>query len=69
MMASLWGGLVRVFLGHHVTWSVNSVGHFFGGRRFDTPDRSTNVFWLALPSMGIPGTTTTTRFRAPRFTA
>jgi len=48
----LWGGLVRVFLVHHVTWSVNSVCHFFGTRRFDTDDRSTNVFWLALPSLG-----------------
>jgi stearoyl-CoA desaturase (delta-9 desaturase) len=48
----LWGGLVRIFFVHHVTWSVNSVCHFFGSRRFDTEDRSTNVFWLALPSLG-----------------
>ena len=48
----LWGGLVRIFFVHHVTWSVNSVCHFFGTRRFDTGDRSTNVFWLALPSLG-----------------
>ncbi|HXR30865.1 MAG TPA: fatty acid desaturase [Solirubrobacterales bacterium] len=48
----LWGGLVRIFFVHHVTWSVNSVCHFFGTRRFATPDRSTNVFWLALPSLG-----------------
>jgi stearoyl-CoA desaturase (Delta-9 desaturase) len=48
----LWGGLVRVFFVHHVTWSVNSVCHFLGDRRFDTDDRSTNVFWLALPSLG-----------------
>ena len=48
----LWGGLVRVFFVHHVTWSVNSVCHFSGRRRFDTDDRSTNVFWLALPSLG-----------------
>ncbi len=48
----LWGGLVRVFFVHHVTWSVNSVCHFLGKRRFDTDDRSTNVFWLALPSLG-----------------
>jgi stearoyl-CoA desaturase (delta-9 desaturase) len=50
--ALLWGGLVRIFFVHHVTWSVNSVCHFFGSRRFDTNDRSTNVFWLALPSLG-----------------
>ncbi len=48
----LWGGLVRIFFVHHVTWSVNSICHFLGSRRFDTDDRSTNVFWLALPSLG-----------------
>ena len=48
----LWGGLVRVFLVHHVTWSINSICHFFGRRRFDVEDQSTNVFWLALPSLG-----------------
>jgi stearoyl-CoA desaturase (Delta-9 desaturase) len=48
----LWGGLVRVFFVHHITWSVNSVCHFLGSRRFETDDESTNVFWLALPSMG-----------------
>jgi stearoyl-CoA desaturase (Delta-9 desaturase) len=48
----LWGGLVRVFFVHHVTWSVNSICHFLGTRRFEIEDRSTNVFWLALPSLG-----------------
>ena len=48
----LWGGLVRIFLVHHVTWSVNSVCHFLGTRRFETDDESRNVFWLALPSFG-----------------
>jgi stearoyl-CoA desaturase (Delta-9 desaturase) len=48
----VWGGLVRVFLLHHVTWSINSVCHFFGRRRFATDDHSTNVAWLALPSLG-----------------
>jgi stearoyl-CoA desaturase (delta-9 desaturase) len=48
----LWGGLVRIFFVHHITWSVNSVCHFFGTRRFDVDDHSTNVFWLALPSFG-----------------
>ena len=47
----LWGGLVRIFF-HHVTWSVNSVCHFLGSRRFAVEDQSTNVFWLALPSLG-----------------
>jgi stearoyl-CoA desaturase (Delta-9 desaturase) len=48
----VWGGLVRIFLVHHVTWSVNSVCHFFGRRRFDTDDQSTNVAWLAVLSLG-----------------
>src|SRR5205807_9826208 len=30
----LWGGLVRIFLVHHITWSVNSVCHFMGRRRW-----------------------------------
>jgi stearoyl-CoA desaturase (delta-9 desaturase) len=52
LTALLWGGLVRIFLLHHVTWSINSVCHFFGSRRFAVDDHSTNVFWLALPSLG-----------------
>jgi stearoyl-CoA desaturase (Delta-9 desaturase) len=48
----LWGGLVRVFLVHHVTWSVNSICHFLGTRRFAVEDESRNVFWLAIPSLG-----------------
>ncbi|HET9075181.1 MAG TPA: acyl-CoA desaturase [Solirubrobacteraceae bacterium] len=48
----IWGGAVRVFLLHHVTWSINSVCHFFGKRRFDVEDESRNVFWLAPFSMG-----------------
>ena len=48
----IWGGLVRIFLVHHVTWSVNSICHFFGTRRFDVEDKSTNVAWLAIPSLG-----------------
>jgi stearoyl-CoA desaturase (delta-9 desaturase) len=48
----VWGGLVRIFLVHHVTWSVNSVCHFFGRRRFDIDDRSTNVAWLSVLSLG-----------------
>ena len=40
----LWGGLVRVFMGHHITWSINSVCHLFGGRPYDGNDLSTNNF-------------------------
>ena len=52
LLGLLWGGFVRIFLLHHVTWTINSVCHFFGARRFETEDESTNVFWLALPSLG-----------------
>lgn len=48
----LWGGPVRLFLAHHVTWSVNSVCHTFGRRPFKTEDKSTNNWWLSLPSLG-----------------
>jgi stearoyl-CoA desaturase (delta-9 desaturase) len=48
----LWGGAVRMLLLHHVTYSINSLCHFFGRRRYDTDDESTNLAWLALPSMG-----------------
>ncbi len=48
----VWGGLVRIFLVHHVTWSVNSICHFFGRRRFEIGDHSTNVAWLSLVSLG-----------------
>jgi stearoyl-CoA desaturase (delta-9 desaturase) len=52
LTALLWGGFVRIFLLHHVTWSINSLCHFFGSRRFDVDDHSTNLFWLAIPSLG-----------------
>ena len=48
----VWGGLVRIFFLHHVTWSINSICHFFGRRRFDIEDRSTNVAWLSVLSLG-----------------
>jgi stearoyl-CoA desaturase (Delta-9 desaturase) len=52
LTALVWAGLVRVFMVHHVTFSINSICHFFGRRRFTTDDESTNVFWLAIPSLG-----------------
>jgi stearoyl-CoA desaturase (delta-9 desaturase) len=48
----LWGGAVRMFCLHHATFSINSVCHFFGRRRFATDDESRNVLWLALPTLG-----------------
>lgn len=48
----LWGGLVRILLLHHVTYSINSLCHFFGERTFETDDHSRNLAWLAPLSMG-----------------
>jgi stearoyl-CoA desaturase (Delta-9 desaturase) len=48
----VWGGLVRLFFNHHITWSVNSICHVFGRRPFAASDRSTNNWLLALPSLG-----------------
>jgi stearoyl-CoA desaturase (delta-9 desaturase) len=48
----VWGGAVRIFLLHHVTWSINSICHFLGRRRFDSGDESRNVWWLSWISFG-----------------
>jgi stearoyl-CoA desaturase (delta-9 desaturase) len=48
----LWGGAVRVFVMHHVTYSINSLCHFYGRQRFDTNDQSRNLAWLSLASLG-----------------
>ncbi len=50
--ALVWAGLVRMTLLHHVTWSVNSICHVFGRRAAQSKDRSTNVWVLALVSLG-----------------
>jgi len=50
--AFFWASLVRVGLLHHVTWSINSICHALGERPFKSRDRSGNVWWLALLSMG-----------------
>ncbi|MEZ4358931.1 MAG: acyl-CoA desaturase [Kofleriaceae bacterium] len=49
---ALWGGLVRMFVLHHVTWSINSVAHLWGSRVFDVGDHSRNVAWLSVLSLG-----------------
>jgi stearoyl-CoA desaturase (delta-9 desaturase) len=48
----LWGGAVRILFLHHATFSINSLCHFFGRRRFSTGDESRNLAWLALPTFG-----------------
>jgi stearoyl-CoA desaturase (Delta-9 desaturase) len=52
LTALLWGGLVRVLLLHHVTYSINSLCHFFGRQRFTTDDESRNLRWLSIPTLG-----------------
>ena len=48
----LWGGAVRMLVVHHITFSINSLCHFFGRRRFETDDESRNLLWLAPFSFG-----------------
>ena len=50
--AFFWAGLVRVAISHHVAWSTNSICHMIGERPWKARDRSTNVWPLALLSMG-----------------
>jgi stearoyl-CoA desaturase (delta-9 desaturase) len=48
----LWGGLVRLFLVHHVTWSINSVCHLWGGRPYPNGDHSCNNFIFGVLALG-----------------
>ena len=48
----VWGGAVRILLLHHVTWSINSICHYWGRRRFAVRDESRNVWWLSWLSFG-----------------
>jgi stearoyl-CoA desaturase (delta-9 desaturase) len=48
----VWGGGIRIFLLHHVTFSINSICHFWGRKRFSSTDESRNVWWLSWLSFG-----------------
>jgi stearoyl-CoA desaturase (delta-9 desaturase) len=48
----LWGGLLRIFVAHHVTWCINSLAHSVGTRPFETPDASRNNLLLAVLTFG-----------------
>jgi stearoyl-CoA desaturase (delta-9 desaturase) len=52
LLGFLWGGLARIFLVHHVTWSVNSICHFWGARPFDTHDQSRNNLVFGVLALG-----------------
>jgi stearoyl-CoA desaturase (Delta-9 desaturase) len=47
-----WGGLVRLAVANHVTWSINSICHMVGERPFRSRDHSRNFWPLAVLSMG-----------------
>lgn len=48
----LWGVCLRVVVGLHATWLVNSATHMWGARRFATRDDSRNNWWVALLTFG-----------------
>ena len=50
--AFVWGGVLRMFLLHHVTWSINSICHYYGTRPFESRDEARNNLPMALLSMG-----------------
>jgi stearoyl-CoA desaturase (delta-9 desaturase) len=52
LLGFLWGGLARIFLVHHVTWSINSVCHLWGRRPYRTQDESRNNLVFGLLAMG-----------------
>ena len=52
LLGFIWGGLVRIFLVHHVTWSINSVCHIWGTRPFDTHDESRNNAIFGVLALG-----------------
>jgi len=48
----IWGGLVRIFITHHITWSINSICHVFGRQDFATSDHSRNNLLCGLFGLG-----------------
>ena len=52
LLGFIWGGLVRVFMVHHVTWSINSVCHVWGTRPFKSHDHSRNNFLFGVVGLG-----------------
>jgi stearoyl-CoA desaturase (delta-9 desaturase) len=47
-----WAIFLRVVIGLHSTWLINSATHIWGRRRFDTSDDSRNTWWVALITFG-----------------
>ena len=52
LIGFLWGGLARIFLVHHVTWSINSVCHIWGSQPYTNRDHSRNNFLFGFLGLG-----------------
>ena len=52
LLGFLWGGLVRIFVVHHVYFANGSFSHMYGGRPFKTDDESTNNYVFGVPTFG-----------------
>jgi stearoyl-CoA desaturase (delta-9 desaturase) len=52
LLGVLWGGLVRICLVHHLTWSINSVCHVWGSRPYATRDESRNNVFFGVMAFG-----------------
>jgi len=48
----VWGFFISTVVLYHATYSINSLAHRFGTRRFETNDNSRNNIWLALITLG-----------------
>lgn len=52
LLGLIWGGLVRIFLVHHVTWSINSICHIWGSQPYPSQDHSRNNFLFGILALG-----------------
>jgi len=52
LLGLMWGGVARIFLIHHVTWSINSVCHLWGGRPYEVDDESRNNVVFGILALG-----------------
>jgi stearoyl-CoA desaturase (delta-9 desaturase) len=52
LLGFIWGGLVRIFLVHHATWSINSICHLWGTQPFKSHDESRNNFIMGVLGLG-----------------
>lgn len=48
----IWGGAIRIFMGHNKIWCITSLTHIFGSRDYKSRDQSTNNGWLSLFTLG-----------------